>query len=489
VTLVQLFDLSFVLKRDRPALDADRLYTFGDIDARASRMARALARRGVRHGDRLCIYLPNSIDFIDLYLAATRLGAIFVPMNVLYRERELRHIIEDADPIAVIADDRGAGQVPQTRPIWELDGLRHEARQQPDQRLTAVTDADSPAMIVYTSGTTGTPKGAVITHSMLAVNAISLVTCWQISEADRFHLTLPLFHVHGLAFGIHCWLVSGCLLRLEERFDHQVAEEQMRRFRPTLFFGVPAIYARLLAFGEEASRAIGGAMRLFVSGSAPLPANVLEAFRERFGHTILERYGMSETLVNTTNPYVGERRPGSVGLAMPGVLVRTFDADGQPVPDGTTGELCVRGPNVFSEYWRNPSGTQEAFRDGWFRTGDVGVRAPDGYFTLQARLSDLIISGGFNIYPREIEEFLCEQPGVAEAAVTAIADDIRGEVPVAYIVPAGPWEPDVLERACRQHLASFKVPRQFIAIERLPRTPLGKLQKQLLGRARKDSTE
>ena len=202
-------------------------------------------------------------------------------------------------------------------------------------------------MIIYTSGTTGTPKGAVITHSMLAVNAISLVTCWQISESDRFHLTLPLFHVHGLAFGIHCWLVSGCLLRLEERFDHQVAEEQIRRFKPTLFFGVPAIYARLLAFEEEASRTIGGAMRLFVSGSAPLPANVLETFRDRFGHTILERYGMSETLVNTSNPYVGERRAGSVGVPMPGVLVRVFDADGQPVPDGTTGELCVRGPNVF----------------------------------------------------------------------------------------------------------------------------------------------
>ena len=487
MTLTQLFDLSFVLRRDRPALEAERIYTFGEIDARASRMARALAARGVRPGDRLCIYLPNSLDFIDLYLAAIRLGAIFVPMNILYRDRELRHIIDDADPVAVIADERHADHLPDTRPVWNLEQLQAGAQHESDARLMLVTDADIPAMIVYTSGTTGSPKGAVITHNMLAANAINLAACWQITEADRLHLMLPLFHVHGLGFGLHCWLVSGCVLRLEERFDHHVAEQQLREFRPTLFFGVPAMYVRLLGVGDEAARAIGRSMRLFVSGSAPLPGHVLEQFRARYGHTILERYGMSETLVNTSNPYVGERRPGSVGLPMPGVRLRVCDADGGAVQDGTTGEICVRGPNVFAEYWRNPAATSEAFRDGWFRTGDVGVRAPDGYVTLQARLSDLIISGGFNIYPREIEEFLCEQPGVAEAAVIGIADDIRGEVPVAYVVPSAPWEPERLEQACRQHLASFKIPRRFIAIDRLPRTPLGKLQKQLLGRPSPES--
>jgi len=481
VTLSQLFDLSFVPKRDQVALEADRRYTFGEIDARASRMARALAARGVVAGDRLCIYLPNSVDFIDLYLASTRLGAIFVPMNILYRDRELRHIIEDAAPVAVIADERNAAFVPADGPLWSLEQLRLEAERQLDSRVALVTDPDAPALLIYTSGTTGSPKGAVITHNMLAANAINLVTCWQISDADRLHLMLPLFHVHGLGFGLHCWLVSGCVLRLEERFDHSVVERQLRDFQPTLFFGVPAMYVRLLALEDEAARAIGGRMRLFISGSAPLPGHVLEQFRERFGHTILERYGMSETLVNTSNPYVGERRPGSVGLPLPGVRVRLCDADGFPVADGTTGEVCVRGPNVFAEYWRNSAATDKAFRDGWFRTGDVGIRAPDGYLTLQARLSDLIISGGFNIYPREIEEFLCEQPGVAEAAVTGIADAVRGEVPVAYIVPAGAWDPGRLEQACREHLASFKIPRKFIAIERLPRTSLGKIQKQLLG--------
>jgi malonyl-CoA/methylmalonyl-CoA synthetase len=207
---------------------------------------------------------------------------------------------------------------------------------------------------------------------------------------------------------------------------------------------------------------------------------VLEDFRRLFGHTILERYGMSETLMNISNPYVGERRPGSVGLPLPGVSVRNLDPDGNPVADGETGELHLRGSNVFSGYWRRPDATAAAFRDGWFRTGDLAVREPDGYYTLQGRRSDLIISGGFNIYPREIEEFLMEQPGVGEVAVAGVPDTLRGEVPVAYIVPRGEFDVSELETACRSHLASFKVPRRFIAVEKIPRTALGKVQKHLL---------
>jgi malonyl-CoA/methylmalonyl-CoA synthetase len=221
-------------------------------------------------------------------------------------------------------------------------------------------------------------------------------------------------------------------------------------------------------------------MRLFVCGSAPLPVQTLEEFRQRYGHTILERYGMSETLMNISNPYAGERRPGSVGLPLPGVSVRILTESGQETGPGETGELYIRGSNVFREYWRRPDATSAAFRDGWFRTGDVGFREPDGYYTLAGRRSDLIISGGFNIYPREIEELLEEQPGVAEAAVTAAPDPVRGEVPVAYLVPSGPWSAAQLEAACRGSLASFKVPRAFIAVEKLPRTALGKVQKHLL---------
>jgi malonyl-CoA/methylmalonyl-CoA synthetase len=254
----------------------------------------------------------------------------------------------------------------------------------------------------------------------------------------------------------------------------------MTDFQPTLFFGVPTMYVRMLGFDNSIARDIGAGMRLFVSGSAPLPAQVLDDFRQLYGHTILERYGMSETLMNISNPYVGERRPGSVGLPLPGLSVRNLNQAGEPVADGETGELYLRGPNVFPGYWRRPEASAEAFRDGWFRTGDLAVREPDGYYTLQGRRSDLIICGGFNVYPREIEEFLLEQPEVAEAAVAALPDRARGEVPVAYIVPAGEWSAAKLEQACRENLASFKVPRKFIAVDRLPRTALGKVQKHLL---------
>ncbi|HWC00036.1 MAG TPA: AMP-binding protein, partial [Bryobacteraceae bacterium] len=339
---------------------------------------------------------------------------------------------------------------------------------------------DSPAAIVYTSGTTGVSKGAILTHHNFAANAVNLLTCWQISAADRFLLTLPLFHVHGLGNGLHCWLMSGCRTRLLERFDHRTVVAAFLDFRPSLFFGVPAMYVRLLDTPAAEAKEIGSAMRLFVSGSAPLPAQVLEEFRARFGHTILERYGMSETLMNISNPYAGERRPGTVGLPLPGVSVRCLDRDGKPVEDGATGELYLRGPNIFAGYWRREEATRAAFADGYFRTGDLAVRSPDGYYTLRGRTSDLIISGGFNIYPREIEEFLLEQPEVAEAAVVGVPDRVRGEIPVAFLVARAAFDPQTLESRCREKLASFKVPRAFLAVDHLPRTALGKIQKHLL---------
>jgi malonyl-CoA/methylmalonyl-CoA synthetase len=236
----------------------------------------------------------------------------------------------------------------------------------------------------------------------------------------------------------------------------------------------------MLDFPLETARRIGEAMRLFVCGSAPLPAQLLEGFRAKFGHTILERYGMSETLMNMSNPYSGERRPGSVGLPLPGVSVRLLDAEGHPVNDGETGEIHLKGSNIFSGYWRRPDATREAFVDGYFRTGDLAIRTPDGYYTLCGRRSDLIISGGFNIYPREIEEFLQEQDEVSEAAVVGVPDQRRGEVPVAYVVLKSTIQPTALEQRCRDKLASFKVPREFITVDRLPRNAMGKVQKHLL---------
>ena len=450
--LLHLFDLSLKQRENDVALEWDGAeYTFGDVERRSNRMADALRARGFAKGDRLCVQLANRIELIDLYLACVKLGVLFVPINVLYREREVAHIVGDAEPRAVITAENlstfvGANE---ERPIVDLDG-------------------STPAAIIYTSGTTGTSKGAVLTHDNFAANAVNLVSCWQITDRDRFFLALPLFHIHALGNGLHTWLLSGCRMHLVGRFDYRTIAGELRAFETTLFFGVPTMYVRLLDTPPDDARAIGASMRLFVSGSAPLPAQVLEQFRALFGQTILERYGMTETFMNTSNPYVGERRAGTVGFPLPGVSIRIEE-----------GELFVRGPNVFAGYWRRPDATAAAFTsDGFFRTGDLASRDADGYITLLGRKSDLIISGGFNIYPREIEELLLEQRGVAEAAVVGLEDAVRGEVPVAYIV--GDFEESALERICREQLASFKVPRKFVKVDSIPRTALGKVQKHLL---------
>ena len=476
MNLLQLFDFSLVGRRDLPALEflssdgrcVSR--TFGELEDSSNRLARALTARGLGVGDRLCVRLANCVEMIELFLACVKLGVIFVPINILYREREMEHIVRDAEPKMVITAE-------------QMDELRETADAHSQARMPVPMDGDAPAAIVYTSGTTGASKGAVLTHNNFAANALNLTTCWQITSADRLLLPLPLFHVHGLANGLHSWLITGCRMCLLERFEHQKAAQIMTGFRPTLFFGVPTIYVRLLETPAAVAREIGAGMRLFVSGSAPLAAQVLEDFRVLFGHTILERYGMSETLMNLSNPYEGERRAGTVGFPLPGVSVRLLDSEGRAVADGETGELYLRGPNVFGGYWRREDATRAVLVDGWFRTGDLAVRSPDGYYTLVGRRSDLIISGGFNIYPREIEEFLTEQPEIAEAAVVGISDRLRGEVPVAYVVARSPIDAGELEIRCRTALASFKIPRAFIAVEKLPRNAMGKIQKHLLPRA------
>ncbi len=470
MNLRDLFNLSFVNRAQEAALEwQGSTYTFGDLDARSNRMAHALRARGLSQGDRLCVYLANRLEFLDLYLAAVKTGIIFVPINILYREREMSHILSDAAPKLFLTEK-------------ELPELEAEAAQQPSTLETLPLEGDAPAALVYTSGTTGTSKGAILTHNNFIANALNLITCWQITAQDRFLLALPLFHVHALGNGVHCWLISGCRTRLLERFEHQTATATFQDFQPTLFFGVPTVYVRLLETPPEAARQIGSHMRLFVSGSAPLPAQVLEDFRARFGHTILERYGMTETLMNISNPYVGERRPGAVGFPLPGVSAKILDAEGKPVAEGETGEVYLKGPNVFAGYWNRPDATQAAFLDGWFKTGDIAQRSADGYYTLCGRRSDLIISGGFNIYPREIEEFLTEQPGIAEAAVVAEPHPVRGEVPVAYLVTNGSVDLAAVEARCREKLASFKIPRRFELLEKLPRNALGKVQKHLLCR-------
>jgi malonyl-CoA/methylmalonyl-CoA synthetase len=483
--LNDLFNVSLVARADAPALDIDgpagvRTLTFGEVDRRANRMAHALEARGVARGDRVGVYLANRLEFLDLFLACIRLGAIVVPINILYREREIAHIVHDAAPHLVVAGLTTLDQFPADTSVVDVDVLAAEADAAPATAVRRAIDGDEPAGIIYTSGTTGRSKGAVLSHNNFLANPANLVSCWNITTADRYLAVLPLFHVHGLGNGVCAWLASGCRMRLVERFEHTRAAALFDEFEPTLFFGVPTIYVRLLDLPPDVARRAGARTRLFVSGSAPLPAPVFEAFRDRFGHAILERYGMSETLMLISNPYAGERRPGTVGFPLPGVSVRIVDAANQPVTDGDVGQVLVRGPNVFQGYWRQSDATVAAFTEGWFRTGDMARQSAGGYITLCGRASDLIISGGFNIYPREIEEFLQEQAGVREAAVVGVPDARRGEVPVAYLVTAEGFNDTAVREACARAFASFKQPRAFVRLETLPRNALGKVQKHLL---------
>jgi malonyl-CoA/methylmalonyl-CoA synthetase len=491
MNLIDLFDLSLKSRAQDTALECgEEHFTFAQLDRGSSRLARRFANDGFEPGDRLAVYLTNCAEFIETYLAAVKLGLIFVPVNVLYRQLEVEHILTDAEPKGIVTSRELAAYLQpglkklQKPLLYAVDQLRGLSRRFTDVPPACPAEGDSPAALVYTSGTTGRSKGAILTHNNFAANAVNLVTCWQLTAADRLLLSLPLFHVHGLGNGLHTWLASGYRVRLLERFRKETILEEFLSFRPTVFFGVPTMYERLLEAPPDTAREIGSFVRLFVSGSAPLPAQTLERFHDLYGHVILERYGMSETLMNTSNPYAGERRAGTVGKPLPGVSIRLVDPEtGSSVNEGGVGEIAIKGPNVFPGYWKQPEATAAAFlQDGYFRSGDLATRSADGYYTLEGRRHELIISGGFNIYPREIEEFLMEQPGIAEAAVVGEADSAKGELPVAYVVPSGGAEIDekALAERCGEHLASFKTPRRFTIVESLPRNALGKVQKHLL---------
>lgn len=479
MNILDLFNLSFIGRHSKVGLQFQgQDFSFGDIDQRSNRMACVLAKRGMKAGDRLGIYLENSLTFVDVYLACLKLGIIAVPINILYKDREISHIHQDSSPNAIISKEPIEGI-----DTWIADEIQAIADSASDTYQPPILDGDSPAAIIYTSGTTGASKGAVLTHNNFLANTVNLNSCWSISEADRLLLGLPLFHVHGLANGMHCAFAAGSTTRLLPRFEHQKIKIEFEDFRPTLFYGVPTVYVRLLEHSDPVAADMSKSMRLFVSGSAPLPPQVLEDFKNKYGHTILERYGMTETLMNISNPYSGERRAGTVGFPLPGLSAKIIKPNGEKAGIDEEGELHVKGPNVFKEYWNRPDATANAFDQyGYFKTGDMAVVSSDGYYTLRGRKSDLIISGGFNIYPREIEEFLLEQNDIAEAAVVGIPDNVRGELPVAYLVGKGNVDLESLEAKCKKALASFKVPRKFVLVDALPRTALGKVQKHLLPR-------
>ncbi len=345
------------------------------------------------------------------------------------------------------------------------------------------------AMLLYTSGTTGRSKGAEITHDNVLATVTGLLAAWGWEGTDSLLLTLPLFHTHGLVVGLTCALAAGAEVRLRPRFDAAGAAGDLLGGQVTLFFGVPTMYVRLVEELRSREKPLDfSRMRLFCSGSAPLSPETFGAFRELSGHDILERYGMTETGMNLSNPYAGPRRPGTVGTPLPGVSIRIVDREGRDVEPGGEGDLLVRGSNVFSGYWRAPEKTAESFvHDAlgrrWFRTGDLARKDPEtGYVALLGRSSELILSGGFNVYPREVEEVLTSFPGVREAAVAGRPHPEWGEVPAAWIVADAPVDPDALIAFCKSQMAGFKVPREIRTVEALPRNALGKVQKHLLPR-------
>jgi malonyl-CoA/methylmalonyl-CoA synthetase len=452
---------------DAPAVgDADGWITNGDLDRRSRAAAGRLARAGLQRGDRVVMSAATSIDLVVAHVAALRLGLVVVPVNGAYTEREVGHIVRDCEPAACIVDQErheifasaAGAQCVIVSPALAL----------PDGEPPALdrSTGDDVALLCYTSGTTGAPKGAMLSHGNTLASCEALRLAWRWAPSDRLVLALPLFHVHGLGVGLHGTLLSGGSALLLPRFDPDAVLDAVRDHHASLFFGVPTMYTRLAASPRVRELA---ALRLCVSGSAPLPASVHDDLAARAGVRVLERYGMTETIMNVSNPYDGERRAGTVGFPLPGVELQLDDG---------TGEILLRGPNVFPGYWRRPDATRDAFTDdGWFRSGDVGAFDPDGYLRIVGRAKELIISGGFNVYPREVEDVLLEHPSVAEVAVVGEPSAEWGEVVVAVVVATSgrPVDEDELLAFAAGQLAGYKRPRRIRVVDALPRNALGKI--------------
>jgi len=480
-----------------PFLETDdkRQITFARFTAKVAQIAHALTAAGVTPGDRVVAQVPKRWEVLALYGACLQCGAVYLPLNTAYTTAELEYFVSDAAPRLLVCDPK---DVQALQPLAEscaaqvltiaADGsgsLNTAAKDQTKSFETVPRGPDDLAALLYTSGTTGRSKGAMLTHGNMLSNAEALTDLWQITERDRLIHALPIFHTHGLFVAMNTSLLAGAQVRLMERFDlEQVLAEIPQS---TLLMGVPTFYTRLLS-DPGLDRALCRKMRLFVSGSAPLLAETHDAFATRTGHRILERYGMTETNMNTSNPYEGARVAGTVGRPLPGVEVRITgsDADSGAVtelPQGDIGMIEVRGPNVFKGYWNMPEKTAEELRDdGFFLTGDLGRIDEKGYLSIVGREKDLIISGGYNIYPKEIEDVLNDVEGVSESAVFGVADPDFGEKVIAAVVaePGTELQEETLRSAITIALARFKHPRHYQFCAELPRNTMGKVQKMQL---------
>jgi malonyl-CoA/methylmalonyl-CoA synthetase len=486
--LLDLFDGALADRAGALALDD---LTFADVHGGAKRVARRLHERGVRFGDRIAVYCENRHGFVLAYLAALRLGAVAVPVNPLYRASDLAHVLRDARPTAIVRsasvasylDQAGAGgaaivDVAEVESWARSSDVRpYDAGQRPQP--------DDVALIVYTSGTTGKSKGAMLSHGNLAAIAAQVTAAWRWQASDTLFLSLPLFHVHGLIAGLTASLSAGARVVLRERFDARDALDRFARGDVTMFFGVPTMYVRLLESLRDGEPR--PPLRLYVSGSAALSAEVHHAFKQRFGASILERYGATEFGFALGNRYGGPRIAGSVGVPFPGVRVRIAAPESvTPLPPGEVGELLVSGPNVFRGYWDRDDATGEAFlidddATRWYRSGDLAQYEPArDVYRIVGRIKELIITGGFNVYPREVEDAIEAFPGVRACAVVGKPDAARGELPVAFVETVEALHAEAMLAALRERLASFKVPKEIRFVESLPRNAMGKVDKPAL---------
>ncbi|WP_442580257.1 malonate--CoA ligase [Mesorhizobium sp. ASY16-5R] len=489
-----LFDLvrSRMPEAGKPCLEREdgRVLTYGDLLAETGRLANALVGLGVKPGDRVAAQVEKSPEALLLYLACVRAGAVFLPLNPGYMLREVEYFLLDAEPAVVVCPP---GKNAEMEGIAAKDcrvvTLGHKgdgsvvelAAGQPENFEDRPREAGDLAAILYTSGTTGRSKGAMLTHGNLASNALTLVDYWRFTRDDVLIHALPIFHTHGLFVAFNTVLLSGAKMLFFQRFD---PAEVITAFpRSTAMMGVPTFYVRLLDHPGLAGARLE-TMRLFVSGSAPLLAETFSAWKERTGHAILERYGMTETNMNTSNPYDGERMAGTVGFPLPGVDLRVVDpATGEKLGGEAIGMIEVRGPNVFSGYWRMPEKTAEEFHpDGFFITGDLGKIDAQGYVQIVGRGKDLIISGGLNVYPKEVETEIDLLPGVLESAVIGLAHPDFGEGVTAVVVRERGAEIDeaAVLRGLENRLAKFKQPKRVMFVEELPRNTMGKVQKNVL---------
>ena len=467
--------------------------SYGAFAETAGRLAAVLGERGVRPGDRVAVQAPKTPAVLALYLACVQTGAVFLPLNTAYTPAEIEYFLKDAAPSLFVFDGRGGealqalcgalGIAPLTLDAEGGGSLADAARQSdPLMEVTARAPGDI-ASILYTSGTTGRSKGAMLSQDNLLSNALTLAESWRFTDRDILVHALPIYHTHGLFVASNVLMAVGGRMVFHPSFDADAVIDALPG--ATALMGVPTFYTRLLA-SERLTRAATRSMRLFISGSAPLLAETHRAFEARTGHRILERYGMTETSMTTSNPYDGTRKAGTVGFALPGIRVRVADAAGRPLPEGEIGVLEVKGPNVFTGYWNKPDKTAEAFRpDGYFITGDLSRVDKDGYVAIVGRESDMIISGGLNVYPKEIEAEIDAVPGVTESAVIGVPHPDFGEAVVAVIAAEHELDIEPIEAALAEKLARFKHPKAYKVIDSLPRNSMGKVQKARLREAYK----